>query len=155
MLYRLRDEGELVTKSELMELHNNVSFPRVDVFDDELCEWLEVDKVTPTEKPPRTLLQMPKLLGAIQTADGSWEESWGTEPVFDSPEEEAEIQRGLIASKWGSVRSVRTQKLAETDYLALSDAPTMSPEMVEYRKKLRDLPSKFDNPDDVVFPEKP
>jgi len=39
-----------------------------------------------------------------------------------------------------TVRGVRNNLLAETDYLGLSDC-TMSNEMVGYRQALRDLPS--------------
>jgi hypothetical protein len=51
------------------------------------------------------------------------------------------------------LREQRNRLLAETDYYALSDV-TMSPEMAEYRKALRDFPSTVDinNP---VYPDKP
>jgi hypothetical protein len=56
--------------------------------------------------------------------------------------------------KWKEIRMIRNKRLAETDYLALSDN-TMSAEMISYRQTLRDLPSSTSNPDDVVFPTKP
>ena len=40
------------------------------------------------------------------------------------------------------LREERTKKLAETDYLGLSDG-TMSSEMTTYRQALRDLPSNY------------
>ena len=56
--------------------------------------------------------------------------------------------------KWKEIRMIRNKRLAETDYLGLSDN-TMSAEMISYRQDLRDLPSYTSNPDDVVWPEKP
>lgn len=55
------------------------------------------------------------------------------------------------------LRSERDQKLAETDYFALSDV-TMSDEMTAYRKALRDLPASYDNSSvvgEITWPSKP
>ena len=55
------------------------------------------------------------------------------------------------------LRSERDQKLAETDYFALSDV-TMSDDMTAYRKALRDLPASYDNSSvvgEITWPSKP
>jgi len=52
------------------------------------------------------------------------------------------------------VRSQRNALLAETDYLALSDA-TLSSEMATYRQALRDVPSQAGFPTSVTWPTKP
>ena len=55
------------------------------------------------------------------------------------------------------LRSKRNRRLAETDYLALSDN-TLSGDMKTYRKDLRDLPAGKDTVDkcnNAVFPTKP
>ena len=59
----------------------------------------------------------------------------------------------LLADKWENVRSQRNQKLAETDYLALSDN-TLATNIKTYRQKLRDIPKQSD-PDDITWPTKP
>jgi hypothetical protein len=41
------------------------------------------------------------------------------------------------------IRSIRNQKLSETDYLATSDN-TMSEEMKNFRQSMRDVPQNFD-----------
>ena len=61
------------------------------------------------------------------------------------------------ARAFSSLRNERDQKLAETDYFALSDV-TMSDEMTAYRKALRDLPASYDNSSvvgDITWPSKP
>ena len=55
--------------------------------------------------------------------------------------------------KWKNVRADRNRRLAETDYLALSDQ-TLSAEMSTYRQALRDVPEQTD-PDNITWPEKP
>ena len=59
----------------------------------------------------------------------------------------------LLADKWVNVRWKRDRKLAETDYLALSDQ-TLSGNMETYRQELRDVPSQSD-PDNISWPTKP
>ena len=51
------------------------------------------------------------------------------------------------------VRATRDGLLAETDFYALSDV-TMSSDMTNYRKALRDLPATVDLTD-IVYPTKP
>ena len=57
------------------------------------------------------------------------------------------------AEKWKDVRADRNRRLAETDYLALSDQ-TLSAEMSTFRQALRDVPTQTD-PDNITWPEKP
>ena len=52
------------------------------------------------------------------------------------------------------LREERNRRLAETDYLALSDV-TLSTEMAEYRQALRDLPANTTDPANPVWPTKP
>lgn len=53
-----------------------------------------------------------------------------------------------------ALRTERDRRLAETDYLALSDN-TMSAAMTTYRQALRDITDTYSSLDDVVWPEKP
>ena len=53
-----------------------------------------------------------------------------------------------------SFRQERNRRLAETDYLALSDV-TMSDEMRTYRQALRDLPANTSDPANPTWPTKP
>ncbi len=59
----------------------------------------------------------------------------------------------LLADKWTAVRRDRDNRLAETDYLALSDN-TISGDMQIYRQKLRDVPAQADV-DNITWPSKP
>ena len=58
------------------------------------------------------------------------------------------------AEKWKNVRADRNRRLAETDYLALSDQ-TLTAGMKTYRKKLRDVPKDNSDPDNITWPSKP
>jgi len=53
-----------------------------------------------------------------------------------------------------NLRTTRNGLLAETDYLALSDA-TLSADMQTYRQALRDLPANTSDPANPTWPVKP
>ena len=72
---------------------------------------------------------------------------------MENSEEPAENTK-LLTDKWIAVRRDRNRKLAETDYLALSDN-TISGDMQIYRQKLRDVPKDNSDPDDITWPAKP
>ena len=64
---------------------------------------------------------------------------------------------GALARAQARLRRERNQKLAETDFYALSDM-TMSDDMKTYRQNLRDLPDGKDTVekcDNVTWPTKP
>ena len=70
---------------------------------------------------------------------------------------EAAHADGAFDRAMADLRSRRNNKLAETDFYALSDV-TMSEEMTTYRQELRDLTNGLSTVEDVnavVFPTKP
>ena len=71
--------------------------------------------------------------------------------------EEKAWEDGALARAQARLRRERNQKLAETDFYALSDM-TMSDDMKTYRQNLRDLPDGKDTVDkcnNVTWPTKP
>ena len=60
----------------------------------------------------------------------------------------------LLADKWVRVRRDRDRRIAETDYLALSDS-TLASNMKTYRQALRDVPEDNADPDSISWPTKP
>ena len=71
--------------------------------------------------------------------------------------EEAAVLAAAPARALADLRSKRNRLLAETDYLALSDA-TLTDNMRTYRQQLRDLPAGKDTVakcEDATWPTKP
>ncbi len=71
--------------------------------------------------------------------------------------EEAAVLAAAPARALAELRSKRNRLLAETDYLALSDA-TLTDNMRTYRQQLRDLPAGKDTVakcEDATWPTKP
>ena len=76
------------------------------------------------------------------------------DPQPTADELQAEINRLEAAQPLVELREERNRRLAETDYLALSDV-TLSTEMAEYRQALRDLPANTSDPANPTWPVKP
>ena len=83
--------------------------------------------------------------------------------AFDADANKIEVDETAIAAKvaelqieyqWNELRQQRNNLIAETDYLALSDA-TMTDDMKTYRQALRDLPANTTDPANPVWPTKP
>ena len=87
---------------------------------------------------------------AATEVDGVWTYGYTVESLTD-----AEIA-AVLAQKASGVRAVRDDKLAATDWHALSDV-TMSAEMVAYRQALRDISShaNFPNLQNADWPVAP
>jgi hypothetical protein len=72
-------------------------------------------------------------------------------------QEEADWEAGAFDRAIASLRQDRNNKLAETDFYALSDV-TMSDEMKDYRQQLRDITEGLSTKEQVKaveFPTKP
>ena len=59
-----------------------------------------------------------------------------------------------MQQQWKSVRNDRNRKLAETDYLALSDN-TLTDPYKAYRAELRQIPQSQSDPFKITWPAKP
>ena len=69
-------------------------------------------------------------------------------------QEEAEWEAGKFDRAIASLRQDRNNKLAETDFYALSDV-TMSDEMKDYRQQLRDITEGLTTEEQVKAVESP
>jgi len=81
-------------------------------------------------------------------------DSNGTAIALDASAIAAKAAELATENAWNDLRAKRNQLLAETDYLALSDA-TLSEEMRTYRQALRDLPDNTSDPANPTWPVKP
>ena len=73
------------------------------------------------------------------------------EEIAEREAYERDVQPGVDLEL---LREERNLRLAETDYLALSDA-TLSEDMRTYRQALRDLPANTSDPANPTWPVKP
>jgi hypothetical protein len=165
MEYRIQSTGEVKTQGEVRRMHSNTSLPRV--WDADTCEFLGIDPVLAAPKPePSAAYKQVGRNGAVQDANGNWVEAYIETDMFadttedgvttTKAEHEAAYQARLDADAAASVRSARDAKLAETDWMGMSDV-TMPDAWATYRQALRDITThdNFPNLADEDWPTKP
>ena len=86
----------------------------------------------------------------------------GSRIVEMSPEEKAVVDTAeaerATAAAWTAIRAQRNYLLTASDYTQLPDAPLVDEQKtawIAYRQAIRDLPETTEDPDAVVWPERP
>jgi hypothetical protein len=84
----------------------------------------------------------------------AWVDDGNTPDPYQTAEE-------ILEEKWMMLRSTRTMRLMQTDFMMTYDFYTSvlseqeKTDLTAYRQALRDLPGNIEDPDDVVWPTKP
>ena len=155
MYYRNRDTGEVKFGGDVRKLHKKVSF-RSDggTFAD--LGYVEIASTPPPA--PSTNLKEVKMAAPVQDANGNWVESYEEVDMFSGPtkadDEAAHIAR-LVAAKEESIRVKRNQKLLNSDWTQVLDAPGYREVWATYRQALRDVPQQTEFPTTVDWPVEP
>ena len=162
--YRNRTTGVVKTQGQWRQEFANMSLPRV--WKAATLDALDLDPVL--KSPAATVgdYQVSVRDGVVQDANGNWVENYVARDMFSDTtedgvtttkaEHEAAYQATLDAATAERNRKTRDDKLAETDFYALSDV-TMPAEMTTYRQALRDITThaNWPNLEDADWPTKP
>ena len=159
MEFRVRSSGELKNQGDIRKLNPNVSLPKV--WNENVYEALGIDPVLETPQPePSAAYKSVVRDGAEQDANDNWVQKWAERDMFADTEEatkseqETAYQAELDAAAATAVRSERDAKLAESDWMGLSDV-TMSDDWKTYRQALRDVPGQSGFPNSITWPTEP
>ena len=162
--YRERTTGEVKSQGEWRAVFKNMSLPKV--WNSNACDAMNIDPVLASPAATISGYQTSVRDGVEQNSNGDWVEKYVARDMFaDTTEDgvtttksqhEAAYQATLDANTASAMRSRRDNKLAETDWNAMSDV-TMADNMKTYRQSLRDLPthSNWPNLEDNDWPTKP
>ena len=172
--YRIKSTGEVKTQGQIRKDNPNMSLPRV--WNSNVCEALGIDPVLIAPAPaPSGEYKSVVRDGVTQDANGNWVYAWTerdmfsdyiridvaedgteTEVTVTKTEQEAEYKARKDAEAAKSVRTTRDSKLAETDWMGLSDV-TMPEEVAAYRQALRDITAHENFPylEESDWPTKP
>ena len=164
--YRLKSDGSIKTKQELIAANKNMSMPKV--WGEGVYEALGIDVVFETPRPaPSAAYKQVVRNGVTQNAKDQWVQAWVEQDMFaDTTDEdgvkttkakyEEAYQATLDADAAATIRSHRNYLLTESDWMGLADV-TMADNWKTYRQALRDLPTHSDWPNlkDSDWPDKP
>jgi hypothetical protein len=97
----------------------------------------------------------------VEQIDGKWYTKHILGPVFTdtedatAAEQEAAYKAQKDAEQAKSVREIRNQRLKDTDWTQVADAPVDKAAWAAYRQELRDITAQAGFPWEVQWPDAP
>ena len=138
MQIRIKETGAVVYYHELRNMYPNVSGPLDDLY----------DVVFEGPQPQPTRYQI-AFADGVEQIDGKWYTKYG---VADMDQEAKAIKDAEQAEK---TRSQRTDKLKDSDWTQVADAPVDQAAWATYRQALRDITSQAGFPWTINWPVAP
>lgn len=147
MNIRIRDTGAVVTHSEFRALFPNTGFPQQ--LTEEIINDFGGDVVFEGPQAQPTRYQVAFRDGVEQDAEGRWFTKYSVADM------DAEAIAAKDAEQAKAVRDTRNQKLKDSDWTQLIDAPVDRQAWIVYRQELRDISVQTGFPWEVTWPEMP
>lgn len=148
MEIRIRETGAVMLEDEFRAYQKANGGPSWDRTTDEVLESLGADVVFEGPQATPTRYQISFRDGVIQM-DGKWFTKYSVADM------DAEAIAAKDADQAKSVREQRNQKLKDSDWTQLIDAPVDRQAWVVYRQELRDITSQAGFPWEVTWPDAP
>lgn len=148
MEIRLRATGQTMLEDELRRWAKENDGPSWDRTTDEVLEALGADVVFEGPQAQPTRYQTAYRDG-VEQMDGKWFTKYSVADL------DAEGIAAKDAEQAKSVREQRNQKLKDSDWTQVADAPVSQLAWATYRQALRDIPAQAGFPWDVQWPTQP
>lgn len=139
MKIRIKETGAVVLQSELRSMYPNVSGPLDDLYD--------VVFEGPQAQPTRYQIAFED--GVEQKSDGKWYTKYSVADM------DAEAIAAKDAEQAKAVRQQRTDKLKDSDWTQVADAPVDKAAWATHRQALRDITSQAGFPWTINWPVAP
>lgn len=148
MEIRLRSNGQVMYESELRSYLLANNGPSFGVLNAEVLESIGADVVLESPTPTVTRYQGIARDG-VEQIGGQWFTKWKTVDFDDAVKAVVDEQQAK------SVREQRDQKLKDTDWTQVADAPVDKTVWATYRQALRDITGQSGFPWEVTWPTQP
>lgn len=162
-MIRIRETGQVVTESQFRSMHPNTSFPATISAED--LDSLGADPVFEGPQAQPTSPYEYSTYGGVEQINGKWYIKYILGPIFTEftdqegvvhtvEEQSKAYKEAKDAEQWALVRNTRNEKLKDSDWTQLGDAPVDTAAWSAYRQALRDITLQTD-PFNIVWPETP
>ena len=146
MEIRIRETGQVMFEGEFRASHSNTSFPPQ--LTAELLDSMGADVVFEGAQAQPTRYQV-GFRDGVEQINGKWYTKYSVADM------DQEAKDALDAQQAALIRSQRTQKLAESDWTQVADAPVDKAAWAVYRQALRDVTTQTGFPWEVTWPAQP
>jgi hypothetical protein len=161
MQIRLRATGAVMLEGEFRAYQKANGGPTWDRTTDEVLEALGADPVFEGPQASGGTVYQFSMPSGVEQIDGKWYTKHILGPVFTdtedatAAEQEAAYKAQKDAEQAKSVRETRNQKLKDTDWTQVADAPVDKAAWAAYRQELRDITAQAGFPWNVTWPTQP
>ncbi len=161
MRIRLRATGAVMLEGEFRAYQKANGGPTWDRTTDEVLEALGADPVFEGPQASGGTVYQFSMPSGVEQIDGKWYTKHILGPVFTdtedatAAEQEAAYKAQKDAEQAKSVRETRNQKLKDTDWTQVADAPVDKAAWAAYRQELRDITAQAGFPWNVTWPTQP
>jgi hypothetical protein len=148
MEIRLRATGQVMLEDELRRWARDNNGPSWDRTTDEVLEALGADVVFEGPQAQPTRYQV-AFRDGVEQVDGRWFTKYSVADLDD------DAKAAKDAEQAKAMREQRNQKLKDTDWTQVADAPVDKAPWATYRQALRDISAQPGFPWTVNWPEQP
>jgi hypothetical protein len=148
MEIRIRATGQVMLEDELRRWARDNGGPSWDRTTDEVLEALGADVVFEGPQAQPTRYQI-AFRDGVEQVDGRWFTKYSVADLDD------EAKAAKDAEQAKAMREQRNQKLKDTDWTQVADAPGDKAAWATYRQALRDITSQAGFPWTVNWPAQP
>jgi hypothetical protein len=164
MNLRNQQTGAVVTDSEFRAAFPNTGFP-IHITEQTYNEF-GYDVVLEGPQASGGTVYQYSVYGGVEQIDGKWYTKYILGPSFfdtedaeghvtTAAENEANYKASKDAEQAKNVRTQRTEKLRDSDWTQVADAPIDKAAWAAYRQALRDVPTQSGFPWQVTWPTQP
>ena len=146
MQVRIRETGAVMYESEFRALHSNTSMPQQ--LSEELINAFGADVVFEGPQAQPTRYQF-AFANGVEQIDGKWYTKYSVSDM------DQEAKNALDTTQSEAMRKQRNEKLSETDWTQVADAPVNKEAWATYRQALRDITTQSGFPWEITWPDAP
>jgi len=167
MQIRIQSTGAVMYEAEFRAYQKANGGPSWETTTTEVLEALGADVVLEGPQASGGTVYQYSQASGVEQIDGKWYTKYILGPLFtDTPatdetpaktaaENETDYKASKDAEQAKSVRSTRGEKLAESDWTQVADAPVDKAVWATYRQALRDVTAQSGFPWTVTWPDAP
>jgi hypothetical protein len=161
MEIRIRATGQVMLEDELRRWARDNGGPSWDRTTDEVLEALGADVVFEGPQATGGTVYQFSMRQGVEQVDGKWYTKHVLGPIFTdtaeatAAEQEAAYKAQKDAEQAKAMREQRNQKLKDTDWTQVADAPGDKAAWATHRQALRDISAQAGFPWDINWPAQP
>lgn len=166
MEIRVRETGAVMLEDEFRAYQKANGGPSWDRTTDEVLEALGADVVFEGPQATGGDRYQFSVRQGVEQMDGKWFTKYVLGPIFTdtttedgavttAAQHEAAYKAAKDAEQAKSVRDTRNQKLKDSDWTQVADAPVDKAAWATYRQALRDITAQAGFPWDIQWPAQP